>query len=134
MLATDPRDFLLDPVTHDVIITDDLQWSRGLAGVAQDIKIALLMIRGEWFADLDDGVPYLERTGVTADQALLGGRFNQERALTAFRAAILGVSDVVEILALTVVLDTRTRVLRVTWSVRTTFGDTVPDTLEKGIN
>lgn len=132
MLSTDPIDLLLD-VNGDIVIDTDLQWSTGLNGITQGIRIQLRLVKGEWFLDLDDGVPYYEREGVTADEALLAGRFNEAKALAAFRAAILRAPGVNTITSLAVAFDGPTRKLTVTWSVRTKFGDTPVDTLTRGV-
>lgn len=132
MLSTDPIDLLLD-ADGDVVIGSDLEWSRGLAGVAQGIRIALQMFKGEWFLDLDEGVPYLEREGVPAEEALLGGRFNEARALSYFRSAIGRAPGVNKITALTIEFDGTTRIMVVRWTVRTTFGDSDPDFLVLGV-
>lgn len=128
MLRDEPQDILLD-ADHKVVITDDLQWSAGPAGVAQGIKIACLLIRGEWFLDLEEGVPYLENQEVTADQAILGGRFNKAKALAAYRSAILSAPGSSEIISLEIDFDPTTRRLQVDFEVKTVFGDTVADTI-----
>lgn len=132
MLSTDPIDLLLD-ANDDLVIDTDLQWSRGLPAIAQGIRIALRLVKGEWFLDLDDGVPYYEREGVSVNDALLGGRFSEAKALASFRSAILRAPGVNTITSLAVVFDGPTRKLTVTWSVRTVFGDTPVDTLTRGV-
>lgn len=132
MLSTDPIDLLLD-VDGDIVIDSDLRWATGLPAIAQGIRIQLQLVKGEWFLDLDDGVPYYEREGVTSAEALLGGRFNQARATAAFRAAILRAPGVNTITSLAVAFDGSTRQLTVTWAVRTTFGDTLADALTRGV-
>lgn len=121
MLSTDPIDFLRDD-DGDIVIP--LQFSRGLIGVAQALRTRVLLVRGEWFLDLDVGVPYLPSDTVEDSAALLGQRFNAVKARAAFREAIEGAPAVVEILALTVAFDGATRGLTVAWTVRTEFGDT----------
>ncbi len=128
MLRDEPQDILLD-ADHKVVITDDLQWSSGPAGITQGIKIACLIIRGEWFLDLEEGVPYLENREVTAGQAILGGRFNKTKALAAYRRAILAAPGTNEIISLEVQFDPVTRRMQVDFEVKTVFGDTVADTI-----
>jgi hypothetical protein len=126
MLSTDPNDWLLDKITHDLVIVDgDFAFSSGGDGVAQDIKIAVKMVMGEWFADLADGIPYWERVGVPASQALLGSKFNKARYEQVFRARIIkipGVDTVDEVVAS---FDSSTRTSTVAWSVTTIFDDTI---------
>lgn len=102
----------------------------GLDGVVQLCRIALAMVCGEWFLDLDRGVKYFEREGVTAREAILGQKFDAVKAAAEFRRAILGVPDVVAITRLDVSFDAATRAMSVAWSASTAFGDTPVDTLD----
>lgn len=120
MLSTDPIDFLLD---DDGDLVMPLQFSRGLPAVAQGIRVRTLLVRGEWFLDQDAGVPYLENDSVTAAAALLGQRFNAQKARAAFRDAIVSSPGVVELVSMNVSFDRATRGMSVSWEVRTEFGD-----------
>jgi hypothetical protein len=131
LLESDPIDWELDTVTHDLVVTTDLSWTSGTAAVAQGCKIVLGMIEGEWFADLDEGVPYLERDGVPATRALLGQKFNPEKARAAMRPELLSVPGVTNINYLTPEFDGRTREMTVRFEVDTEFEDTVADTLNR---
>lgn len=131
-LTTDPFDWLLDTGGDLVITSGDLVWARGLAAVAQDIRIVVQMIMGEWFANLDEGIAYFNRDGVAPSKVLFGERFNEGVARDQFTTAILSVPNVTELQSLTFNFDRKTRFLSVTWKVGTTFGDTITDTLSKG--
>ena len=120
MLSTDPIDFLLDD-DGDIVIP--LQFSRGLPAVAQALRIRVLLFRGEWFLNLDTGVPYLENDVVEESAALLGQVFDAVKARAMFRDAILSAPNVTELRALDVIFDGATRVMTVSWKVRTVFGD-----------
>src|SRR5438045_2986215 len=109
MLSTDPIDLQLDTATGDLVVDSDCHWTSGVAGISQGIRIALQMFKGEWFLDLDEGIPYLERSGVPADQALIGQKFNQSRAVTMFRETILRAPGVNTITSLAVSFDHTTR-------------------------
>lgn len=123
MNIDEPNDWLLDPLTHDLVITDDLAWTYGVAGIAQDIKIAVQMIMGEWFADVLDGIPYWERDGIVSDrEALLGGKYSQARYEQVFRARIIKVPGVATVDEVIATFDTTTRAASVAWSVTTIFG------------
>jgi hypothetical protein len=124
LLLGDDGDLELDPITFD------LTFSTGLRAVAQSCQIALNLVRGEWFANLDDGFPYFEREGVPKEIAILGQKFNQAKAVAAFTTALLDVDGVVEVKKLEVSFDKTTRMMSVNWVVRTEFGDTDLDTLE----
>lgn len=131
-LANDPRDWALDDDGDLDLSTGGPRWVRGLEAVAQAMRIRLQRFKGEWFLDLDEGVPWLEREGITADEALLGQRFNEAKTRAALRTALLDTTDVLELLELAVSFNIATRQLSVTWTARTTFGDTPSDTLEMG--
>lgn len=132
MLATDARDLLLD-ADGDLVMGADLEFASGLSAVAQAVKIVVQTFRGEWFLDLDFGVPYFERDGVPASEALLGQRFNETKARAAFRDAILSVDGVDSLEELNVTFNVSTRRLDVTWRTLTVFGETSEDTLELGV-
>lgn len=130
LLETDPVCLLLDE-------DGDLDLSAGRGQLATGLDAAVLgararmeLIRGEWFLNLDAGVPYLERPGVSAAEALLGSRFNAVRVRSAMRKAILSTPGIVEITLLEVSFDAVTRTCFVTWRARCAFGETEKDTLE----
>ena len=133
LLVTDPIDWKLDPVTHDLVITTDIAWVMGVDAVAQGCKIVLAMIEGEWFADLDEGVPYLERDGVPAARALLGQKFSPEKARASMRPELLSVPGVTAINYLNPGFDNKTREMTTRFEVDTEFGDTVADKLARKI-
>lgn len=126
--VTPGLDWAIDLDTGDLLFP--LRYTTGLEAVAQAIRIRLLNFKGEWFADLDDGVPYLARDGVDASEALLGQQFNELRALAAFRTAIKAAPgvDVLDLLA--VEFNNATRTLTVSFRVRTSFGVIVVSELE----
>lgn len=134
LLATDPVDIALDTATNDLLIVNgDAQLISGLDGLAQEIRIAVLMVRGEWFLNLDAGVPYLERDGVTATEAILGQPYNQVKTNAIFREAILGVNGVSTLDFLASSYTPQGRILNVQWRVTAVFGGTVADSLSRGI-
>lgn len=133
MLSTDPIDIPLDPLTGEMAFTDGaLVLTTGVAAVAQGIDIALACIKGEWFADLEDGVPWFASPTVTEEEALLGAKFDELKMSAAIREAILSVPGVGEILSLRVTFESSTRAVSVAWEVRTSFGDSIADTFAIG--
>jgi hypothetical protein len=122
MLETDPRDLALDE-HNDLIITTDLDWSRGIEGVMQECRIKLQMFQGEWFLNLDVGIPYWTH--------ILG----QKPAIAiaamgaAFSETLIRVEDVIEVTKMNITHDRALRKLVVNWQVRTKFGTTPTDTL-----
>lgn len=121
LLIDEPRDLLLGP-DNDLVITDDLQFTAGLAAIAQDCRIAMLMFQGEWFLDLDAGIPYW--------QSILGQKTTvaKKAAAIAIRSALLAVDGVQEVTKLEVSVDVSRR-MKVKWQVRCAFGETPADTI-----
>jgi hypothetical protein len=129
-LVNDPIDFLLDADGDLTIADGDLVFSTGLAAVVQIVKLAVGLYRGEWFLDLDEGVPYIANDVVTESEALLGSKFNELRARTVFRDAILAAPGVVALTSLAVSFVSATRTMVVEFRVRTEFGDSDTVTVE----
>lgn len=111
--AAQPIDLLLD-TDGDLVLTSGLEFSTGINAVAQGIRIRIQTFKGEWFLDLDHGVPYY--------QDLLGQKFNEIKARAAFREAILSAPGVDELTELEVSFDAQNRELTVSWEVTTSFG------------
>lgn len=126
MLETEPRDLLLD-ADNDLVIGSDLSFSSGLAGVVQSCRIALQMFRGEWFLDLDAGIPYWDQIlGQRADVAIAIARDE-------YRRELLEVEDVLAVLKLEVSFENSTRTLRIRWQVDTEFGETPVEIIDVGV-
>ncbi len=118
MLSTDPIDLLLDD-DGDLVVTTDLQWSKGVSGVMQAVRVRIQTFRAEWFADLNHGVPYW--------QDLLGQKFSALKARAAFRPEIIATPGVVELLKLETTFEGATRTLDIAFETRTEFGDTADE-------
>ncbi len=134
LLVTDPIDLLLDANGDLDFSSGGPVFSSGIDGVAQAIRIRLLMVAGEWFLNLDAGMPYYERPGIPATKAILAQKFNPGRVTRIFRDELLDTPGVKSVETLTVAFDGRTRTLSVAWTVTTDFGDSVSDSLSKGQN
>ena len=137
-LSTDPIDIALDPITGKLPPTGDLVMSTGIAAVAQGALIRIRMVAGEWFANLDAGVRWIARDGVTPDQAILGQKYDAAKAIGEIRRVLLGdattpgVPGVLDA-AVSCDFEPSTRQSTITWSLSTAFGDTPPDTLSLGM-
>lgn len=130
LLVTDPVCFARDSETSDLVFP--LRLVSGLEAVAIGIRTRILTCRGEWFLDLDIGIPYLpDGDAVPARDAILGQRFDPIKTRAAFLREILSTPGVFEVPILQTSFDGATRILRVSWVARTRFGDTEPDTLTK---
>ncbi len=128
-LATDPIDFELD---DDFQLIVPIRFVSGLAAVRQGVRIRLRMARGEWFLNLDVGVPWdpTDDGVVTEDQAILGNpRFDSGLINSAIRRAIERTPNVIQVTEIRSSFDNGARAVTVTWSARTAFGDLQDDTL-----
>jgi len=131
-LISDPIDLLLD-LDGDIDVSSGApRLSTGQQAVKQGIQIAIQLIKGEWYLNLDAGLPHFENATVTAAEAIMGQRFDEIKALAAYRAAILSVPGVASLDSLTITFEGTTRVMTVRWHVLTTFGDTVADVIAVG--
>jgi hypothetical protein len=120
--STDPLDAELDTATGDVIIDEQgLRLIGGISGVAQLIGIALRLFRGEWFMNLDAGVPWFQDIlGQKYDEATLRRRLSDEIA------TVPGVSSVT---ALSISRDSAARTVSIAWGVIVEFVDIEPTAL-----
>lgn len=120
-LPGEPLDLLLGP-DNDIVITDDLQFVYGVEGVMQECRIVLQLFAGEWFLNLDAGIPYW--------QQILGQK--PQRAIAAaqiaFRRELEAVAGVGSVIKLNVSYQASRR-LRVEFQVRTTTGETPADSI-----
>jgi hypothetical protein len=124
MLETDPRDLLLDRQNDLVFENGDFKWSSGIPGVMQECRIKMQMFEGEWFLNLEAGIPYwTEILGQRPDIAITA-------AAAAFNDALLSTEDVKDVTKMSVIQEPGTRRLLVQWSVRCKFGNTPTDTLK----
>lgn len=55
-------DFLIDPVTHDMVIRDgDFVIVKGVQAIVQRVKIRLLFFLEEYILDPEEGTPWFEQ-------------------------------------------------------------------------
>lgn len=108
-------DLALDAKTHDIVVHDsDVLFIDNAERVAQQIKIQLLTMLGEWFLDITHGVPYLEYILVKNPNFALIRQIIKEQ--------ILKVEDVNSVNSLELEYDARRRLLSVDFQVSTKFG------------
>lgn len=125
MLSTDRIGLLLDADGDlDVFALSRGEWSTGLDAVAQGIQARIQLVKGEWFLDLDAGVPWFEGENVPSAEAIIGGRFDANRVRDLISTEILATPNVRSIVKLSVDFSPSTRVVVVSFKVRTAFGDT----------
>lgn len=90
---------------------------------AQRLRCRLLTIRGEWFLDLDAGVPWWQPESSDV-QPIMGGARNLPYAEAVIKAAILETDGVATIEAFSMSFNGTTRKLTVTCTGTTVDGDT----------
>ncbi len=121
-IPTGARDLKIDKDTGDLVIEDgDFLWVTGIDAIEQDIRTALLMFKGEWFLNLEEGVPY--------HQSILGQKATNLPAIREiFRQQLLAIPGVLDVLTIEVSFAPRTRRLTVTWKVSTDLGELTGET------
>ena len=95
----------------------DLVFSTGVQAVAQEIRIKLDWLRGEWEFDPSKGVPYFEN--------LLGQKFNESTIRQEINTQLLSVEGVKTVDRLNVSFSNTSRIVEVQFLVTTIFGDTI---------
>jgi len=109
------KDFALDIEAHDIaFINGDLVPIDGLAAIEQEIRISLLMWKGEWFLDRSIGTDYLGR---------ILGRQPQILRDAEIKRVINDVEGVVEIIEYTTSVNRITRSLAVSFTATTEYGE-----------
>jgi hypothetical protein len=106
-------DLLLDD-NGVVLRSGDWAFAIDREGIQQRIGQTLRTIAGEWFLDLDYGLPYFEQ--------ILVKNPNLPSVQDTFRRALLSVKGVSSVERLTLSLDTTSRTLTVIWVVLTDLG------------
>ncbi len=98
------------------VVPSPMSWAFALdrEGIQQRISQVLKTIAGEWFLDLDFGLPYFEQVLVKNP--------NLPSVQDLFRRALLSVKGVSSVERLTLSLDTTQRTLTVSWVVLTDLG------------
>ena len=118
------KDIKLDPATHDLTVENfDFGLVDDADRVRQQIAIRLQFFKGEWFLDLDFGVPWF--------QEILGVKPPPlDRIEDIIRTQVLSTPDVLELESLELDYIGATRTLAVSLRAKTTFGTvTVEETI-----
>ena len=106
-------DLILNVQTHDLELQNgDLVLD---ADVAQAVKIRLLFVRGEWFLNRLQGVPYYEQIFIK--------NVNLGHISALFRQTIIETPGVNEINEFTFEFDGATRLFTLTWAADTDQGE-----------
>lgn len=123
-LETDPVDLLVDDDNDIVFENGDLVLSTGIEAITQQCRIVMQMFQGEWFLNLDAGLPYWDQ--------ILGQKPNIaiQAATIYVRRELMLVDGVVDILKLETTFDKTSRRLTISWQVDTEFGETPVDEIQ----
>lgn len=122
LLETDPLDAKFDADGDLYIGPNGPEFTYGIDGVAHLVRIRIQLFKGEWFLNLDAGVPWF--------QEILGKKFDRALVRQRLLEQVEKVPGVVAVLSLDIEFDVATRSMSVTFKLRTAFGDTEADTLE----
>lgn len=84
-------DLMLDPATGDLALdlAGDLRTVDGAEAIRQHVEVRLTLVRGEWFLNEREGIPYFE-------EILVKG-VDLDRVKRIFTEAIIGTPGVVEV-------------------------------------
>lgn len=107
-------DLALNAKTHDLALDGDVLFIDNVERVAQQIKIQLLTLMGEWFLDITHGVPYLEYILVK------NPNFTLIRDI--FREQILKVDGVTNLVSIDIDYDSATRKMSLAYEAETEYG------------
>lgn len=123
-LLTDPIDIKIDSDNIIVFEKGDLVFTSGIDAVVQGCRIVLQMFQGEWFLNLDAGIPYW--------QSILGKKpaIAIEAARIFFRRELELVDGVDKVTKLDISYSGSSRTLTINWQVSTVFGDTPVDEID----
>jgi hypothetical protein len=111
------RDLLSTPDGAGLELVDgDLALAYGLEAIAQDVRQALELVRGEWFLDEEAGTPWF--------QDVLGQKQpNLAIARASLVSRILGRKGVKELVSFDMSFDSASRALSVSFEVSTDVGE-----------
>lgn len=113
-------DILLDPRTNDVVyVNGGAPVTRSQQNVvAQRLKITLQTFLGEWFLNLDTGIPYF--------QQILNKVRSKSTVDAIFQQAILNDPGVIEMISYQSSLDSAARGFELSFAVRVADGSITP--------
>lgn len=117
-----PRTLLLGMDGDLAVVDGRLAIATDAQAIAQAIQSRLRFFRGEWFADARAGVPWL--------QTLLRKGTPMDVVRSILRAEVLATPGVVGVPELTATVDTRTRMLSVSFRATITTGEQVAGSTE----
>lgn len=109
------RDLALDTNGDFTLTSGDLQLVSGADAIVQAVRIRMQFFKGEWFLDLDAGIPYFQEIFVKNP--------NPNVLQSLFRQALLETPGILAIESLSLAFDGATRRLTVNYRVSTDVGE-----------
>ena len=110
------KDLILSS-SHDLQIKDfDIALTTDAAIVAQRVKQALLLFRGEWFLDTELGMPYYE--------SILGSKNSIDAVRAIFISEIRSVEGVKDLVEFDIQFNEETRLVKITFTIEDVLGNT----------
>lgn len=124
-MASPLRNLKLDDSGDLSITAGQLDTVSGLVAVAQAVRTALSLFRGEWFLDNTAGIPYFDNILVHSPNLTV------VRAI--IRAAVLDVPGVAQVSTLELDFDKDARQLQVDLGIVADLGELVSVNLQLGV-
>lgn len=111
----------IDPSTNDIVIDKrNVKTTQGEAALAQLCENRLLMLKGDYFLDKTQGIPYISKVFVkTSDKSLID---------SFFKSTLLNTSGVKSIISYTGKYIGLSRAYQIEFKVNTNLGEVSGDT------
>lgn len=118
------RDIYLDPLTNDLsFINGEIRLTESIEEVVrQKVSIALRTYRGEWFANIEQGVPYLENDN---NPIQILGKTSKTVFDTTVRSEILEVQGVTNVTYYESTLDRVNSTITISFQATTKSGEDI---------
>lgn len=112
-------DLQLDLDTHDLVIPDKdlVVMDDTTDSITQRLKVTLLFFKGEWFLNVEFGIPYY--------QSILTRGISKTKVDGIFKTKILDVQGIESIITFTSTFNAMSREYTVTFSCRASTGDII---------
>lgn len=110
-----PQDLQLDKNTHDLFVDTDLHIINEIDYLEQKVKIVLLFFFAEWFLDVTLGIKYWELIFVKNPNLTLIDSL--------YKVALTEINGISELTAYDSEFDGSGRILSVTFTANTDFGE-----------
>lgn len=111
------KDIKLSDDPHDIEIKNfDLQIIEGIEGIRQKIRIVLLFVSGDWYLDTGKGIRLF--------RDIMKKRYDIKLIKASIITEVRRIPGVLDILKINVDLDRKNRILNISMTVKTIYGET----------